>query len=232
MSRSEAERSVLAGRVTLNGKPTNDPERPCHPERDTILLDGRPLRAVRRVYLAMNKPRGAITTAHDPEGRPTAYAHLPKWATGLQAVGRLDADTTGLLLFTNDSDFASAVTESASGVEKEYEVLIDGPVKNEDTRTFERGVALDGRKTLPARCRVMERGEGGTRVRIVIVEGRNRQIRRMWEVLGYRVLELHRTRIGPIELRDLEPGRVRTVLEFERSILRPPDPNLDKGGTS
>jgi len=104
MSRSEAERSVAAGRVSVNGKVTTNPDRPCHPERDKITVDGKPLRPARRVFLAMHKPAGCITAASDPGDRPTVHDLLPPGTARVQAVGRLDLDTSGLLLFTNDSE--------------------------------------------------------------------------------------------------------------------------------
>jgi len=223
MSRSEAERAVLDGRVSLNGKVTTDPERGCNPERDAILVDSRPLRSARKVYLAMNKPLGCITTANDPERRPTVYDLLPRSAGRAQAIGRLDADTTGLLLFTNDTAFAARITSNTAGVEKVYEARLQGTLRREDARRFEEGVELDGAPTLPARCRVLEQGGDFTRVEITIREGRNRQIRRMWETLGYPVAELERKRIGPISLGDLPPGKVRTVSEFERATLQVPE---------
>jgi 23S rRNA pseudouridine2605 synthase len=219
MSRAEAERCVIAGRVVLNGRVVTDTEWGCNPERDEILVDGQPLRPARKIYLAMNKPEGCITTAHDPEGRPTVYDLLPPNAGRVQAVGRLDADTSGLLLFTNDTEFAARITEGRRGVEKVYEARIAGRLEEGERRRFEKGVELEGKMTLPARCKVLERGEDSTRVELEITEGRNRQIRRMWEILGHSVVELKRVRIGPISLGGLPRGRTRPVSEFERATL-------------
>ena len=218
MSRTEAERLVRAGRVTLNGKEVRDPERACHPDHDRIAVDGKPLRAARRVYLAMNKPRGSITTARDPQGRPTAYDLLPAGAGSIQAVGRLDADSSGLLLFTNDTAFAARVTESA-GIPKVYRARVAGRVTGEDTRRFDAGIDLDGKRTLPARSRVLSVEDETTLVECEITEGRNRQVRRMWEALGHPVIELERIRIGPVELKGLAPGRTRPLSEYERVLL-------------
>ena len=218
MSRTEAERSVLAGRVLVNGRPELNPDRPCNPDRDDIAVDGRPLRRFHRIYLAMNKPAGTITTAKDPQGRPTVYDLLPPSAGGVQAVGRLDADTSGLLLFTNDTAFAARITE-AGDVEKVYRARLRGALKAEDGERFERGVEIEGRKTLSAKCRVIEYGGESTLVEVALVEGRNRQVRRMWDVLGRPVLEMERIRIGPIELGSLAPGRARPVTEYERVLV-------------
>lgn len=220
LSRTEAEERVRSGRVQLNGKVVRDPDRASNPEVDVILLDGKPIRPARKVYLALNKPAGYITTAKDPEGRPTVHDLLPESAGNAQAVGRLDADTSGLLLFTNDTVFAAAITDSSGGVEKVYEARLRGNLRPEEARRFEAGVLLDGRMTRPARCKVLERLEGSTRVELVITEGRNRQIRRMWEELGCEVLELKRTRIGPIALGGLPPGKTRRLSEFERVTIR------------
>jgi 23S rRNA pseudouridine2605 synthase len=219
MSRSEAERSVAAGRVTLDGQVVRDPERPCHPDRNRIAVDGRPLRAARKLYFALNKPAGHITTASDPQGRPTAYDLLPPGAEGVQAVGRLDADTEGLLLFTNDTEFAARITGGDHGVEKEYEAVVEGRLGRASVRRFEEGIELDGSLTRPALVDVLEEGEGFTRVRVVITEGRNRQVRRMWEALGHPVRSLRRTRIGPILLGGLPSGRTRRLREDERALV-------------
>jgi pseudouridine synthase len=222
MSRTEAARAVEAGRVKIGGKVVLDPEKACHPERQKISIDGRPLRRARPVYLAMNKPAGYITTAVDPKGRPTVHDLLPPGTVNVQAVGRLDADTTGLLLFTNDTEFAARLMDSERGVEKVYIARIAGRPDRSALRRFEEGIELDGTPTRPARVNVLEPGEGWTRVEVTITEGRNRQVRRMWEALGHPVHELERIRIGPISLGDLRPGRTRPVREMERATLQAP----------
>ncbi len=222
MSRTEGERCVRDGRVALNGKIVTDPERPAHPELDQILLDGHPLKPARKIYLAVNKPEGYITTAHDPQGRPTAYELLPPNASRVQAVGRLDADTSGLLVFTNDTEFAARITDGKGDVEKVYVARIKGRLNPRDRLRFERGVDLDGEMTRPAKCNLLEPGEESTEstlVEVTIVEGRNRQIRRMWESLGYPVLHLKRVRVGPIALGNLPVGRSRPISEYERATL-------------
>jgi len=218
MSRSDAERAVLAGRVSLDEKVVRDPERACHPDQHRITVDGRPLKPVRKVYLVQNKPRGRITTAADPQGRPTVYDLLPPGVGNVQAVGRLDADTTGLIIFTNDTEFAARITE-AGEVPKVYRAVLKGRIGPEEAHRFETGVILDGKPTLPARCTIIEAGEESTRVEVEITEGRNRQVRRMWDIIGHPVLRLERVRIGPVEIGSLEPGRMRPLTEFERVVL-------------
>jgi 23S rRNA pseudouridine2605 synthase len=159
MSRSEAERSVAAGRVSVNGKVTTNPDRPCHPERDKITVDGKPLRPARRVFLAMHKPAGCITAASDPGDRPTVHDLLPPGTARVQAVGRLDLDTSGLLLFTNDSEFAARITDGKGGVEKVYVARVRGRPSRAALRRFETGIDLDGKPTLPARLKVLESDE-------------------------------------------------------------------------
>jgi pseudouridine synthase len=196
-----------------------DPEHPCHPERNWILVDGKPLRAEPKIYIALHKPVGYVTTARDPQGRPTAYDLLPAGTPRVQAAGRLDADSSGLLVFTNDTDLASSLTEAGRSVEKEYLVTVRGSLDPEDAARFERGVLLDGRRTRRARCEILDRANGTTTARVVLREGRNRQIRRMFELLGYPVVGLHRERVGAIRLGGLEAGRTRplTRAELERS---------------
>jgi 23S rRNA pseudouridine2605 synthase len=215
-SRSEARRIVTEGRVTVNGRVVRDPEFPCHPERQRILVDGKPLEERNKVYLVLHKPVGYITTARDPEGRPTAYELLPRGAPRVQAAGRLDADSSGLLVFTNDTEFASRITEAGGRVEKEYVVRVKGRLGLEEVEPLEKGMSLEGRRTLPARCRILERDERTTLVRVVLREGRNRQVRRMFEALGYPVLSLQRVRIGAIRLGSLPEGKTRALSRSER----------------
>jgi pseudouridine synthase len=219
MSRTQAAARVRAGRVTVNGRRVLDPEHPSDPSRDCILLDGRPLRPARKLYLAMHKPLGTITSARDPEGRATVYDLLPPRSGSVQAVGRLDADSSGLLLFTNDTAFAAWVTDHASGVEKVYEARLEGRVEPSAARRFAEGIVLDGRRTLPARLKLLERSADSTLVEVALTEGRNRQVRRMWEGLGHRVLALKRIAIGPVRLGRLPPGKVRPLRERELAAL-------------
>jgi 23S rRNA pseudouridine2605 synthase len=207
---------VKAGRVSVNDRVTRDPELVCHPARQRILVDGEPLRIPPWVYLALHKPVGCITTARDPQGRPTAYDLLPAGTPRLQAAGRLDADSSGLLVFTNDTDFASLITEAGGRVEKEYLVSVCGSLGAEDALRFEKGIRIEGRMSRPARCEILEREEGATIARVILREGRNRQVRKMFDLLGYPVTKLHRERIGAIRLGDLEVGTTRPLTRAER----------------
>jgi pseudouridine synthase len=221
-SRTEARAIVKAGRVAVGGRVVRDPEFSCHPASQEIRVDGKRLRGPEKVYLAVHKPVGYITTARDPEGRPTAYDLLPAGVPRVQAAGRLDADSSGLLVFTNDTDFAAALTEASGQVEKEYLVAVKGTVRDQDAARFEEGLVLEGRRTRPARCQILGRENETTRLRIVLREGRNRQIRKMLDQLGYPVKSLHRSRIGAIRLRRLPPGGTRplTRTEIEGSTMK------------
>jgi 23S rRNA pseudouridine2605 synthase len=218
-SRSEARALVRKGRVSVDGRVVEDPEFPCHPARQKILVDGAPLRKPRPIYLLLHKPAGYVTTARDPEGRPTAYDLLPPGTPRVQAAGRLDADSSGLLVFTNDTEFAALLTESGGRIDKEYRVRVRGRVSPEDALRFEGGLLLDGRKTRPARCEILDRDAGSTLLRVVLREGRNRQIRRMFALLGNEVVSLHRERMGPIRLLDLPSGRTRPLTYSERRAV-------------
>ena len=214
-SRSEARALVKAGRVEVDGRVARDPELPCHPERQKVLVDGKPLREARKVTLVLHKPVGYVTTARDPEGRPTAYDLLPPGTPRVQAAGRLDADSSGLLLFTNDTDLAARVTEGGGRVEKEYLVSVRGLLCPEDASRLEKGLLLEGRRTRPARCEIVEQRNGETVVRVVLREGRNRQIRKMFDLLGHPVVSLHRERVGPIRLLGLASGATRALTRAE-----------------
>jgi len=221
-SRAEAERWVREGRVALNGRIVRDPYKVCLPSVEEIQIDGKPVRTAPRIYLALHKPKGYVTTSRDPEGRPTAYDLVPRENRNVHAVGRLDKDTSGLLLFTNDTHFAARVTEAEDGVEKEYIARVKGTVSPATASSFSTGVLLDGRLTLPAECTLLGADAGSTRVRVVLTEGRNRQVRRMWEILGHPVVELKRVRIGPIRLGRLPEGKTRPLTAAERRAFASP----------
>lgn len=210
-SRSEAHMMVKTGRVSVNDRVVHDPELPCHPSRQRILVDGKPIRLPRKIYLLLHKPVGYITTARDPEGRLTVYDLLPAGMPRLQAAGRLDADSSGLLVFTNDTEFAALITEGGGRVEKEYLAAVRGSLSPVEASRFENGILLDGRMTRPARCEILERKRATTLVRVVLREGRNRQIRRMFDLLNHPVVSLHRERVGSVRLGDLEVGRTRPL---------------------
>ena len=219
-SRSQARAAIAAGRVRLNGRIVRDPDAWVDPVRDRIELDGAPVRARKKEVWMLHKPVGFVTTANDEHGRDTVYALLPKDLPWLAPVGRLDQDTSGLLLFTNDSDLADAITRPTSKLPKTYEAVCKGRLGDDAIVRLAGGVELDDGPTLPARVERTGGDERTTLLRLVLVEGRNRQVRRMLMAVGSRVLALHRERIGPLVLGDLACGAARRLGTAELSALR------------
>jgi len=216
-SRRAAEKLVAEGRVTVNGDIAVVGQ--VVRDSDVIALDGRRVQAEPiRTYM-LNKPMGVVSTASDPEGRPTVLDGLPD-DVRLYPIGRLDIDTTGLLLITNDGDLAHRLMHPRSKVPKTYEALVDGRVSSTPVRALRNGIELDDGPTQPARVEVLDRqAPGGTWLRIEITEGRNRQVRRMCEALGHRVRRLVRTRYGGLGLGRLQRGEHRLLTSAELARL-------------
>ncbi|MCY2961822.1 MAG: pseudouridine synthase [Planctomycetota bacterium] len=219
-SRTQARDLVREGRVHLNGRVARDPEEPCDPERDEVRVDGRRLRENERVYVMLHKPRAYLTTREDPEGRHTVYELLANLDAWVVPVGRLDGDTSGLLLFTNDTGFADLVTNPASHVEKTYVVTTRPRLDAEALARLAAGVELEDGLTRPARVEKLGDRGRSTRFSITITEGRNRQVRRMVRAVGAKVDKLHRHRIGPLEIGDLPLGAWRALTTAEVTALR------------
>jgi pseudouridine synthase len=222
-SRSSAQAAIAAGRVQVNGRTVTDPETWIDPVRDKLALDGKPVLAQKKTVWMLHKPVGYVTTADDERGRPTVYALLPDGLPWLAPVGRLDQDTSGLLLFTNDSDLANLITDPASKLPKTYEVTCRA-LDDVALDRLRAGVQLDDGPTRPAQVR-QQRGDSdgewdAALLRLVITEGRNRQVRRMLTAVGSRVLALHRTRIGPLDLGELPSGQARPLDAGEIVALR------------
>lgn len=218
-SRRGAEELILAGRVAVNGTVVRELGRRVSPA-DRIDLDGRPLRPTERlVYLALNKPPGFVSTARDPEGRPTVL-QLVRRAERVYPVGRLDWDTEGLLLLTNDGALTNRLTHPRYGVEKEYHALVAGYPDEEALAQLAEGVELDDGQTEPAGVRRLRQTREGVWIAVTIHEGRNRQVRRMFSVVGHPVRRLIRARVGPVELGGLPSGQVRELLPREVNELR------------
>ncbi len=212
-SRRAAERLIAEGRVTLDGEPVRDPARDVG-ERSAVAVDGEPVRPEPRVVYALNKPAGVVSTASDTHGRPTVV-DLVRSGRRLYPVGRLDADSTGLILLTNDGELANRLTHPRHGVEKVYRARVEPPRLSERAlRALREGVELDDGRTAPARVRRL----GPGRLEIAVAEGRKRQVRRMCEAVGHRVVELERVAFGPLRLAELKPGSSRrlTAAEIER----------------
>ena len=214
-SRSEARQWIAAGRVSVNGKVVRTPDHWVDLERDRVAFDGRPLRASRKIYLLLYKPKGYLTTYKDPEGRATVYDLIPDVEEWLFPVGRLDLDTSGLLVLTNDTQFAERITNPLYKVSKTYLVKASTFLTDEQLDKLRNGVVLSDGPTKPAQVTRLRESGGRTFFETTIEEGRNRQVRRMVEAVGSKVLKLVRVKIGPIEIGGLEIGKHRPLTAEE-----------------
>ena len=219
-SRRHAEALILAGRVTVNGVVVRALGTRADPERDRIALDGEhiPAAGARRTVV-LHKPRGVLSTLADPEGRPTVAA-LAAGAGRLYPVGRLDLNSTGLLLLTNDGALAAGLLHPRRAVTRVYHVKVDGTPSEEAITRLRRGVRLADGKTAPAHVRVLERLPTKTWLAVTVVEGRTHLVRRLCEAVGHRVDKLARVRLGPVGLGTLPPGAWREVTPRELAALR------------
>ncbi len=205
--------------MRVNGQIVRNPDFWVDLERDRILLDGKPLRSAAKLYVLLYKPKGYLTTWRDPEGRPTVYDLLGDTGTWLSPVGRLDLDTSGLLILTNDTDFAERITNPEHKVPKTYQVKASTLLTGEQLDQLRKGVELNDGPTSPAAVSRLRDGAKHTFLEITITEGRNRQVRRMLEAVGSKVLKLVRTAIGPIRIGDLPIGKWRELAPDEVRML-------------
>jgi 23S rRNA pseudouridine2605 synthase len=207
---------VRAGRVRVQGKRVGDPEYPVLPGATVIQVDGKPVRAGKMVYLMLNKPRGLVTSASDEKRRATVYSLLPVDMPWVAPIGRLDKASEGLLLMTNDSEWAARIAEPESGVSKTYHVQIAAVTEPAVLEKMTRGVReLKGEMLTVRSVSVIRSGAKNSWLEIVLDEGKNRQIRRIMGALGIEVLRLIRIAIGPVKLGDLGKGRWRELTEGE-----------------
>jgi len=218
-SRSQARELIRDGRVTLNQKPERDPEHHVRLQSDIIAVDGRRVARGKNVYVVLNKPRGAVTTASDEQGRQTVYDFVDKSSPWVAPVGRLDKASEGLLLLTNDSEWAAGISAPESHLEKIYHVRVNAPADDRLIKRLVEGVASDGVLLRVKRAQVIRRGERRAWLEIVLEEGKNRHIRRMFEQLGIEVMRLLRVAIGPLELGDLAKGSTRPLSKAEKAAL-------------
>ena len=229
-SRRAAEKLIAEGRVTVNGQTVREMGVKADPAADDIRVDGRRLRKTERLrYILLNKPAGFVTTRSDPERRRTVMDLLGGVREYVYPVGRLDYETEGLLLLTNDGDLAARLTHPRHEVERTYEAQVAGSPDDEAINRLRKGIPLDGRRTMPADVVRLSRGPAKTKLRegsgsgllsITIREGRNRQVRRMCEAVGHPVQKLRRTRFGPIGDRSLRPGQWRELTSKEVEKLK------------
>lgn len=218
-SRVEARRWVHARRVKVNGTVIENPDHWIDLELDTVLFDDAPLATRARVYVLLNKPAGYVTTYKDPDGRPTVYDLLSDVGTFVSTVGRLDLKTSGLLLLTNDGAFAERVTNPASHVPKTYLVKASTRLSDAQLDQLREGIELSDGPTRPAAVTRLRDSEKYTHFEITLIEGRNRQVRRMVEALDSHVLKLVRVQIGTIAIGSLAIGRWRHLTPAEVAAL-------------
>lgn len=221
-SRRGSEDLMTAGRVRVNGVVMSELGTKVDPAIDAVTVDHKPVSlAEKSVYLVLNKPAGVVTTMSDPQGRTTVAALVPvREYPGLFPVGRLDYETTGLLLFTTDGEIAHRLLHPSRHVEKTYRVLADGRTTEPELDRLREGVSLDDGLTAPARVKALRSSGGTTYCEIAISEGRKRQVRRMFSAVGHPVLELHRVQFGPVELGSLSRASWRLLDAREIAALR------------
>ena len=224
-SRRQAEEWITAGRVSVDGKVVRELGTRADALASRITVDGKPLRPPSHLlYFMLYKPRGCVTTLSDPQRRPTVMEYLKKVPARVYPVGRLDYASEGLLLVTNDGEFSNHILSASSGIPKTYWVKVTGPPAAEELQALRDGISLDGRKTLPARIRALppqgRKESGHPWYEVVLREGRQNQIRRMFARIGHPVRKLRRVRIGDLALGNLKPGEFRPLKPAEvRSLL-------------
>jgi 23S rRNA pseudouridine2605 synthase len=220
-SRRAAERLIEEGRVTVNGDVVTGMGVKVS-DSDEIRVDGERIGTAKHFTVVMYKPTGVVTTLSDPQGRPTIVRYLPDLGVQLKPVGRLDMDTEGLLLCTNDGELANRLTHPRFGVDKEYQVVVKGVLNEQAVERLRKGVYIEGRKTAPAVVEVVhaEAKTDSTSLRITIHEGRKRQIRLMCDAVGYPVTALKRVRIGSLRLKGMRAGQAKLLGKKEVDILR------------
>jgi 23S rRNA pseudouridine2605 synthase len=223
-SRRHAEQLITAGEVTVNGKVVTELGTKADPETDHIKVRGKliniSLERREKVYVLLNKPKGYLSSVSDPEGRPTVIELLPASLGRIYPVGRLDFNTEGLLLLTNDGEFTNFITAARNKVEKVYEGKVKGVPEEQAIERLRRGVTLeDGTRTAPAKIRRLGETETNAWFEILLHEGKNQQIRRMFDLIGHSVIKLRRSRIGPLRDDALKPKKWRKLTADEVKLL-------------
>ena len=228
-SRTVARGWIGEGRVVVNGTTIRNPDHWVDPQRDRIAVDGKPLRSVAKAYILLYKPKGYLTTRRDPEGRPTVYDLTGDVGTWLSPVGRLDLDTSGLLLMTNDTEFAERIANPQHKAPKTYLLKAATLLSDEQIDRLGGGIELSDGPTRPAEVKRLRDSGKHTFLEMTITEGRTRQVRRMVDAVGSKVLKLVRVAIGPVRIGDLEIGKWRPLREAEVSALMGPRVNAPSG---
>ena len=219
-SRRKCEELILQGKVTVNGQITTELGTKVDKQNAIILVEGIKItNKIKKVYLLLNKPIGYITSAKDQFDRPTVIDLISEINVRLYPVGRLDFDTEGLLILTNDGDLTFKITHPSHNVTKTYTALVDGRVQEEAIELFEKGVVIEDYKTAPAKLEILKYINNDTLINITIHEGKNRQIRKMCDAIGHSILRLKRISIGDLKLGDLSTGHYRHLNKEEIEYL-------------
>ena len=219
-SRRASEQFILDGRVALNGEITRLLGTKVDPDHDRVAVDGKQLRPKRKLYLALNKPRGYVCSRKDERGRRTIYELIPKEWDNLYSVGRLDFASEGLLFLTNDGEFSLRLTHPRYGVRKKYVVLVEGKIENEVLQRFTHGIFHEGEKLKAEKVRLISATNKQSVVELELAEGKNREVLRLFESQGFSVKRLERVQVGKIKIGELKTGKWRTLTEPEiKSLL-------------
>jgi 23S rRNA pseudouridine2605 synthase len=209
-SRRKAEELIKEGKVRVDGKVVTEMGTKVDPDAQDIECDGIHVAArEKKIYILLHKPAGFLSTVHDPQGRPIVTDLLPQVKERVYPVGRLDLDTEGALLLSNDGELAQKILHPSHEVNKTYVAKVKGKPNNKKLAALSRGITLEGRKTWPADIEVLQTEPQATTIKIIIHEGRKRQVRKMFDAVGHPVLQLKRTAYGQLELGDLRPGKYR-----------------------
>ncbi|MFW5749298.1 MAG: pseudouridine synthase [Halanaerobium sp.] len=219
-SRRKSEEIIAEGRVKVNGETVTEMGFKVDPDQDEIVVDGEVISEEKKRYILLNKPEGYITTVSDPEGRPTVMDLIPDLKQRLYPAGRLDYDSSGLLIMTNDGDLTYKLTHPKKEVDKKYRVLAEGELREEDFDKFEAGMVIDGQKTAPVKISNVSYHDQKTQFDIVLHEGRNRQVRRMAKIAGFPVISLKRTAFAFLTLKGVREGEFRYLSDREVKKLK------------
>jgi 23S rRNA pseudouridine2605 synthase len=218
-SRRAAEKIILESRVEVNGRTVTELGTKVQPESDRVTVDGKPVRSKRKIYLAMNKPRGLVCSRKDELERPTIYDLLPREWSHLHSVGRLDFNSEGLLFLTNDGELSLRITHPRFGVRKRYVATVDGRLEPAALRELTSGIMSEGELLKAEKARLISSSQSQSVVELELAEGKYREVRRMFEARGRTVKRLQRIQIGKIKLGELRPGKWRTLTEPEIKTL-------------
>lgn len=219
-SRRKSEEIIAEGRVKVNGEIVTEMGYKIDPSQAEVMVDGQVISEEKKVYILLNKPEGYITTVSDPENRPTVMDLIPDLKQRLYPAGRLDFDSSGLLIMTNDGDLTYKLTHPKKEVDKKYRVLLHGELSQDDFEKFESGMVIDGQETAPAEISNIDYKHNQTEFDIVIHEGRNRQVRRMAKIVGFSVISLKRIGFAFLTLAGVEEGEFRYLTDNEVKDLK------------